>query len=388
MSNYIASERPPYDHNKFVDRVDEVRLVVEKATKLASGQPEDKRVVIFHGARGAGKSWLLKEIEYQLKKQLPNMLTIYLDLLDYSDSSPEDAVRAIIGQTRSPIANQLGLGPSQAPQDDSLPTLALALVDDAKRVRVLFLLIDHVNESSREMLALLEDRCLALLAVEPRVLIVLAGRGREYRWRGMELRLGSRECELPYFELSWTREQLKRHDPELAQVADEIQSLSAGYPWSNYILGVNRANRADALAQCVEFLIGGLPVSDDDRDHLEALCVLNAISDEMIPRMFTAYYNDPTYLTWRYRQYREARQTLIRTTLVKWKEEMGGYVMDEALCHVLEHRMYEHDRPTWERLHQAACDLFRDWVGKYPRTADRWQKEMAYHDWKLTHGPF
>jgi hypothetical protein len=31
------------------------------------------------------------------------------------------------------------------------------------------------------------------------------------------------------------------------------------------------------------------------------------------------------------------------------EEEMGGYVMDEALSHVLEHRMYEHDRLIWER---------------------------------------
>jgi predicted AAA+ superfamily ATPase len=68
---------------------------------LAVARVKEKRVVIFHGARGAGKSWLLHEIEYQLKKRLANIPTIYLDLLDYFNPSPEDAVRAIIGQVRS-----------------------------------------------------------------------------------------------------------------------------------------------------------------------------------------------------------------------------------------------------------------------------------------------
>ena len=388
MRTNTQPKRLSYDHAKFVDRTDEVRLVLDKAHNLAVASFEDKRVVIFHGARGAGKSWLLHEIEYQLKQTLPTVLTVYLDLAEFSAPPVDDAVWALITQIRGAIADRLGSSPLQTQQSESLSMLASVLIDGVKRVPVLLLLIDHVNESSREMLALLEDRCLELLAVEPRVLIVLAGRGREYTWKSMELRLRSEERELPYFDLAWTREQLKRHDPQLAQAAEEIQSLGAGYPWSNYILSVNQANRADALAQCIDFLIRDLPVSDDDRDHLEALCVLNAISDEMLPRMFAAYYNDPTYLTWRYTQYREARQALIRTTLVKWKEEMGGYVMDEALSHVLEHWMYEHDRLIWERLHRAARDLFRDWADKYPRLADHWQKEIEYHDERLMHGPF
>ena len=380
-------ERLFYSHDKFVDRAYEVRLLIDKARRLAAGSHEENRVVIFHGMRGAGKTWLLHEIGYQLKQTLSNVLTVYLDLGEFSDTPVNNALQAIVCRIRDAIESKTGPSPFWVRGDERLEALTGMLLSSVRRMGVLVLLFDYVDESPHELLALLEDRCLAPLAVLPSVLIILAGRGREYIWKSPELRLKSEERDLAHFDLPSTLEQLKKQVPQPAPPADEIQPLSAGYPWSNYILGANPANRADALDKIVEYLLSGLPVSKNDRDHLEALCVLRMFSDEMIPSMFAAYFNDPTYQTLGYRQRREARQALVRAALVRWGEQRGGYQIDEALSHVLENRLYERDRATWERLHTAARDLFREWTETYPRTAARWQKEVEYHKGRLTHGP-
>lgn len=376
-------ERLPYDHGKFVNRANEIWLVIDKARELASSHPVEKRVVIFYGARGSGKSWLLQEIHYLLKAEHPSIPCVYLDLSTYGSRPSDEAVRAIIGQILQTLA-----GPSteSSLSNAMLDQWSALLVNGVNRPALMVLLFDHVDESHRDLLTLLEDRCLSPLAVLPNTLIVLAGRGREYVWRGPELRLRSEERDLPYFDLPCTQEQLDKQVPHPIPSADEIQILSGGYPWSNYLLGKHRDDKATALQQCVTILLGDLLGSEVDYAHLQALCVLRAFSDEMIPPMLAAYFDEPDYLKWQYRRYRQVRQALIRTTLVKWDEPCGGYVIDEALRRVLEHQLYERDPEIWERSHTAARDLFDAWQKEYPRTAVRWEKEMAYHAGRLTHG--
>jgi hypothetical protein len=53
-----------------VDRADEVQLVVDKARNLSVGFPEERWMVTFHGARSSGKTWLSREIEYRLNKNI------------------------------------------------------------------------------------------------------------------------------------------------------------------------------------------------------------------------------------------------------------------------------------------------------------------------------
>jgi hypothetical protein len=382
----IQSERLPYDHLKFVNRADEVRLVVDKVQRLAAGLHEERRVVIFHGARGSGKSWLLREIKHSLQTTSLPVLCACANLSDEYDGPVDEAVRAILQQIYHALAE-----PASPSLLDNIKTEQWTelLAQEAKKPgRTLVVMFDHVDESSSDLLALLEDRCLSPLAVLPNALIVLAGRGKEYVWKRPELRLKSEERDLTYFDLPCTREQIEKQVPQPTPSADEIQALSGGYPWSNYILGIHHANKSAALDQCVVVLLHDLPVAAADLDHLRALCVLHAFSDMMIPYMFSAYFSQPDYKNWGYRQCRQVRQALIQTTLVKWNEPNGGYVIDEALRRVLEHQLHERGRTAWERMHTAARDLFAQWQEEYPRTAGRWQAEVAYHDGKLTHGPY
>jgi hypothetical protein len=378
-------ERLAYTHEEFVDRADEVRLVVDKVQRLAGGSEEEKRVVIFHGARGAGKTWLLHEIEYQLAAKQPSVPCIYLSLMDYF--SPCD--RAVCGVIGLIYRRLDGQGNAPLPGNDKPGEWANLLVQKLEKLEgsrgVLVVLCDHVDESPADLLSLLEDRCLSLLAGCPRVILVLAGRGKEYTWKEPELRFKSEERDLQCFDLSYTREQLAKQVSQ-SPSSEEIWKLGGGYPWSNYILGEAPEDRADALGQCVKALLHKLPVTAQDRSRLEALCILRAFSSEMIPPLLSAYFDAPIYLSWSYGQYRQVIGALVATTLVKWSEPSGGYVVDEALRRVLENWLYAHKQKTWERLHTAARDLFSGWKTEYPQQAERWRAEMAYHEGKLAQG--
>ena len=76
-------ERLLYNHDQFVDRTDEVQLVLSKVQRLPRNDSLKRRTVIFHGQRGTGKSWLLQEVVYQLKDKT-NVLSVYLDLAAYA----------------------------------------------------------------------------------------------------------------------------------------------------------------------------------------------------------------------------------------------------------------------------------------------------------------
>ncbi len=296
-------ERLPYDHAKFVDRRDEIKLVSDIIEQLIDDGYAERRVVIFHGQRGTGKSWLLQEIRYQWRDNA-QVWPVYLDLSRYADRPPDDAVGDLIADVRQ----QAGAAGGR-----DLSRLSEALVADVEGAnRITLLLLDHVDESPKELLEPLEDHFLAPLANVPHVVSVLTGRGREYTWKSASIRLRSLERDLIPFDRDKTAEQLDRQAPAARPQADAILKISQGFPWSNYLLSLDLDDPQAALTTCADALIGdclSIPEPPVERWALEALCVLGTFSDEMIPTMLAAYHDDALYLDWRYRQYRELRQS-------------------------------------------------------------------------------
>jgi len=383
-------ERLPYSHDQFVNRQIEIELVLKQVQRLLDGEPVERRTVIFHGQRGSGKSWLLQEIAHRLQDQ-SQVLPLYLDLGEYGKKAPDDAVRGIIEQIHRSVADSVGPAATGFHTMADLDRMSTWLVTDVEQMGgVLALLLDHVDESDKALLEPLEDHLLASLINVPGVKLVLAGRGKGYPWKSPPLRLKSEEYDLGPFEETHIQEQLEKQALHPTPPVDQVKQWGGGFPWNNYLLVEYLADRGIALENCLAALLGDLlervkpPL---DRAYLEALCVLRAFSDEMIPPMLAAYFNDRAYLDWKYGQYRQVRQSLVGTTLAKWDSSSGSYVIDKALCCVLEHWLYEAHQEVYTCLHTAACDLFNKWTNQYPRTADRWQKEAAYHAGKLAHGP-
>ncbi|HID63144.1 MAG TPA: ATP-binding protein, partial [Anaerolineae bacterium] len=78
---------PEYSPDKFVDRETEVNLVLERAHTLAEGRTVDRRVVIFTGERGTGKTWLLAHLQTELLA-LSGVTVFLFSLREYADWDP------------------------------------------------------------------------------------------------------------------------------------------------------------------------------------------------------------------------------------------------------------------------------------------------------------
>jgi hypothetical protein len=373
-------ERLPYDHEKFVNRHEELRLIVDRAKRLASSSLEP-RVIVFRGARGSGKSWLLHEIEHQLK-QPPLVVPILVELTVFSALPPDDAVRRVIYGILGEMRQKNISGFANEREDERLNILTSVLIDAIHACEgICVILVDGVDESSNELLTKLEDHCLSPLAVEPNVLIVLAGRGREYIWKSSEFRLKSEEHDLSPFDPIQTLEQLRKQAPQAAQYADEIYELSSGVPWSNYLLRTLPASKADALQRTKDVLLGS-ETRLLARPYLEALSVLRAFDENRMPVMFAAYFQQPA-TNWTYADCRNIRSQLTELRLAWWDRDEGEFTLDPAIRSVIENALHESDKPKWVVLHCTAYCLYRGWAKRYDRTRNRWRAEMTYHADKL-----
>ncbi len=452
----IQSDWLFYTRDKFVNRTNEITLVTEKAQRLTAGLPVDKRLVVFRGACRSGKSWLLREIERQLKEHLPTIPVIYLDMVQvsieafqvasrnpsrYIDQASLHQIVATSFDTSElfDLCHRLGVEHEDLHENDKVwglinyldrrdrltelvrvcyqlrpnilgwnafeeiskasdvmqviiwqvgelvgfqtykgakwGALIDAFLGSIRKAGGLILLLDHLDELSRNAQETLENRFLSPLAVLPGTLIISGKRLTERPWIMPELHLKSREYDLHSFDLPTTQEQLQKQIPGRELAADEVQPLSAGYPGLNYILGMNWGNRARAIEQCAQILIGN--EVEDLRPYLEALCVLRSFHESAMPAMFTARLNGP--LT----EYsvpicRDIRERLTQARLARWDKAKGNFNVDPAVKAALENTLRENNFALWIVLHCAAHCLYNNWATRYSHNSE-WQIEAAYH---------
>jgi hypothetical protein len=336
------STRPdklPYDREKFVDRKKILEEVKEKARCIADGFSVERRVVIFHGQRGAGKTWLLEE----LKNCLCEYTAPCLIVLDR-----ESEIETI----RSEIPKK----------------------------RPLVLLLDEVNAPDHAFLNELLERVLAPLVQEKNVLIILAQRGQPHFWTAPEFREKADEFDLKPFTLGDTKEQIKKQVSEAEEKSDVVVSRTGGYPWANYILASHLPDEKSGLECCTELFLKD--VKKELRPYFKILSILQAF-DETRMEFVLPFYPWPKRQTWNYVVCRDMRKALVNTTLAKWREEARGYVLDEPLRIVLEALLREQEFDQWVRLHSAAYRMYTDWAEKYEQSRAWWTKEAQYHDDKL-----
>ncbi len=366
---------PAYAAEKFVNRKDEINLVLEKARALAAGRVVDQRVVVFTNGRGTGKTWLLHHLETRLAS-ISDLLVYRFRLSEYPPE-PLLAITDILTDLQRVIGGREQLGETLM---DMSRNLLLDLRSRLER-RALVLLVDEVHESDWQLLAALEDYLLGPLAVEPRALIVMAGRGRPYPWRTPELRLKAEFVDLkPFPDVSFTTEQLKHQREEAVARAAQIHDLSDGNPLANYLLAVHK-DPAAALDQVIEGMLEPVPTERRRwvRDYLEALCVLRSFDEERIPAMLAAYYHDDSYRGMSYIQARQVREELDRWAFARWNGEAGGYILDEPTRKLVERYLQTAQPDRWRQLHDTAHQLYEEWGREYPGSRSRWQPEAQYH---------
>jgi len=363
-----------YQPRLFVNREKELQILEDRIRALKEGR-DGHGVFILRGARGVGKTWLRHHFQHRLSQE--RIPAVWLNLKDYIGKDPAWAVGDIIQRvsvaTGGP-AERLGADLAEMSR-----TLFRHLHQFLQR-QPLVVIVDHVYESDWTLLPLLEDYLLAPLAAEPRVLLLLTGRGRLYPWKNPQLStlaipLGEPESGLMPFDQTQTEEQLRRQAPHAVPRARDIYQLTHGNPLANYLVATYD------LDQAVEGLLE--PVPEDRRRivraYLEALCVLRSFDEERIPPMLATYYGDESYRQWTYAQARPVREELIRWGLARWDATQRGYVIDPIVRQMVEQYLRTQKPQLWHKLHQTAYQLYNQWASAYPATRERWQKEAEHH---------
>ncbi len=367
---------PRYSVDLFVNRDVQRALVIARARALSLEEPQHYRTIVFRGYRGSGRTWLLRHLAQELQ-EVPGVKAQYIDLEQWQGFGLDQAFAEIVDQVEAQCKDWLDRSPSK---DGATPASAFrsALPThlwDLLREHVFVLLLDHVYEADHSLLERLEESFLAILAVEPQVLFVVAGRGDAYLWKTPELRLYTEEHDLPPLDKEYTHEQLLKQNREAAARAPEIYDISCGYPLSNYLLAGQPAS--EAMKRTVEGLLDRVP--SVDQDCIKALCVLRAFNEDHIGALLAAYAGTGAPDNWSYREERQVRDRLLQTRMVRWSEQHGGWQVDGAIRPVLEQYLLEAEPEVWMRLHCAAYRLHKGWEAEYPDEQQRWQEESRYH---------
>jgi len=376
-----------YAKKHFIGREDQLAEVRKKAEKLSAGEQEERRTVIFTGERAIGKSWLLQRLA-ELLAEL-GFTVFRVDLKAYANKPKTDKPDEEVAVANILLDLHRLWGEKQSPGGASLAELSRNVLEVVRKQlpeKPLAVCVDHVYESNWNLLAALEEYVLGPLAIEPRVLIILAGRGRLYPFKTPELRLKVEPEELVPFSLDETIEQLTVQHKAAVPLAEKIHAISGGNPGANDLLAQHPEAPALALDEVLEGMLDPVPPEQRQkvREYLEALCVLNAFDEERIPPMLAIYYNDPeTYDNWKYAQARDARELLTRWAFARWDADQGGYVLHDMPRRLLEQYLRKAHPNLWCDLQLAAKQLYNRWVGMYQRNKSRWENEHHYHEDQL-----
>ncbi|MCX7840440.1 MAG: hypothetical protein N2559_13455, partial [Anaerolineae bacterium] len=318
-----------------------------------------------------GKTWLLKH----LAEEIPKIGKVSVYLLDIK---PDTTVNKVIEDFRQRLLElKNGLAKTPAEMSRQVMQELRALLYK----QFLVILVDQAYESDWKLLGEIEEYFLGPLAIEPRVFVVMAGRGRAYPWKTPELRLYADFKKLgPFTDENQTVEQLDKQAPEGKGRAKEIHQLSGGNPLANYYLA-----KGASIDTVINYILEVISPESriKAREYLEALCVLQAFDEERIPAMLAAYYDDSTYLRWRYAQTRPVRDLLVKAAFARWNEDAGGFILDSQTQRLVENYLKTEQPDKWKRLHCAAYRLYRNWMEEYSRARDHWQAQAHYHAQQL-----
>ena len=393
MSPSAQNERLSYNAEQYAERndIDLDADFWDNVRALQQGKEVNQRVLIIRGEAGIGKTWLLKHLEQQVKEQAdPSLTSYYLDLSTLgSDSQPLPTTARILQEFAQKVLSFSDLSGIQ-PSELSLKVMQRTreyLID-----HLLILLVDSAYETDWAILRELEEYFLGPLAVEKKVLIILAGRGPAFSWSSPELGFRARQIPLKPFAEEETQEQIDKLSLDKPPSAGDIHKFSQGIPLITYLFTTDwpstPATDVQAYNQIIDnFLAIGIPhpkqttVKDkvDERtgirQYLEVLSVLRIFKNDHIPLMLTVY--DGTTATKIGES--DILSSLLERGYAHWDQKTRAYKINEPIRKFIEEFLILQDTEKWQKLCCSAYRLYEEWANKYERTKNKWENEMHYH---------
>ncbi len=375
----MSNSQPPeqYANKLFVNRVDEIDFVRRKLEQALEGQILEKRTTIFTGEHGMGKSWLLHHLRENLAS--PQVVTRYFNLENYF-KQPD------LGQAAQQLCAELwqALFKTTMPACSSLEQATRVLITAVKEQilpqQALMLLTDTVYEAPPAFLSALNDYILSAFAIEPKVLLVLAGRGREYVFQAPELRLRADFITLLPFNQIETQAQLQCQLPDKAGNTEQVYAITQGNPKANGLLAASD-NSPAALSPLIDDMLAPIELTDRAliRTYLEALAIPRRFDYSHVPHLLSAYHKDEKYKQLSRREVRKIFDQLLDPGLIFWNTTQLAYTIHNSTRNILLQYLKAIQVDRCRRLHLACVDLYQAWVASGSRNADQWQAELEYH---------
>ncbi len=361
----------PYDPALFVNRKQEVDRIAKVAGDLAKGISTQERLCSFTGQRGCGKTWLLRHLKDALEKQWgAQVRTALLDLSKWHDlPDSEDFAREVMAAFALQTDAQAGEVTEKEKAEISLQRWAEWLVHDVRQIasqgHFLAILLDSVYEVGWDRLQLLENVFLGPLVVEPRVLVVIAGRGKPFSWRLPEVWFYGKTQELEPFDKRYVKEMLNNMGVQDEGRVREIYQLSGGYPYITWLLSQYEiVQYPEVLAEALDYLLPSEIL--EKKGLLDTLFILRSFDEDRIAALVPCDWSEA----------HEILDDLKEARLTWYELGRRGFILDGAVRHVGEQLLRMKKPQTWRTLHEKARDLYRKWVEQYGK---EWDTEMEYH---------
>jgi hypothetical protein len=379
----MSANQPPtqYATKFFVNRESEIAFVRHKLEQVLEGQIIEKRTTIFTGEHGMGKSWLLHQLQTNLTS--PQVVACYFNLEDYfKQGKHEQAAQQLCGDIWQALFQTPML--SCASLEQATRSLIKSVKEQILPQQVLLLLIDTVYEAPPAFLALLDDHVLSSFAIEPKVLLVLGGRGREYVFQAPELRLRADFITLQPFDQPITLAQLQCQLPDKAGNTDQVYAITRGNPKANGLLAASD-NAPAALSPLIDEMLAPIELTNRAliRTYLEVLAVPRRFDYSHVPHLLSAYHEDETYKQWSRRQVRNIFNDLLDPGLIFWNTSLLSYTIHDSTRNLLLQHLMATQVDRWRRLHLACVDLYQTWINSKSRNLAQWQVELEHHTGEL-----
>jgi energy-coupling factor transporter ATP-binding protein EcfA2 len=381
----------------FINRDEEIRLVLNRVSELTDGKPYAPKERVFHfvGPSGIGKSSLLKRIRFLLNKaQGIAPILLRLDALQGRGQEFVDEVLKTVYDEfckHQEIKSNPILGkPLKSRQEyASMIVRAISLRKDIVPV----VLLDEVNVPSQEDMQEIEERLLEkFLHGNNLAVLITAGRSQP-SFSDFALRPNSSNIfPLSAFDEEKTGQQLERLKPGSGQLANKVVKLGRGVPGNTVKLVDHVSGDPPDIPnglQAIQSLLADIKENNriEGRYYpmLEALSILQGFFPEDVVPLFQCHPQlGAGWDEGRVRRvFTELQQIRIGPGgVVEWDREKKHWAMDESTRDLFERELQMRNPPElWRKLHCTALEMYRDWGEKF--NSDVFRKKSDYHQQRL-----
>lgn len=360
MAETSITSPSPYDPNKFIDRDEEIKQILNL---LKQAQPR-VRAVVIDGDRGVGKTWLSLHLHRTILKQEITGITSWLFSLwsageDYRPEGEkaqanERFVREgeqlkldeFLEIIRKSVSIEWPPKPTLDEKVDSIRRYVQRHIDNR-----FVLILDSAYESDWSLLEQLETHFLGNLLTLSNFFVIVTGRGRPYPWKVPYL-IEAIRFGLGTFSVDQIKKQIEKFGLSSALSIEEIFAIGAGWPLFTEHLA-RAKNRAKALEIAADILFAVLPSYEraDVRRYFEALCPLEGFGEAEAAVMVRAYEQGGD------QDGRAICRKMNETRLVSWRN--GRYEMNQPVQNILRQYLPSKDKEAWIRLQEAAYCHFK-----------------------------